>query len=133
MYRDAYKRAQKKVKAKKGFYSHFSVFISVGLFFFFLNMADGFYDTWFFYPLLPWGVGLSIQYFSVFGLPGSDVLTPEWEDREMERELRRMGYDPNRASLYEEEEEEEEPEEELDLPEIQREQEEKGLRDEDFV
>ncbi len=130
MYQDAYKKAQKRVKEKKGFYSHLSVFISVGLFFFFLNMADGFHDVWFFFPILPWGVGLSIHYFSVFGLPGTDLLTKEWEDRELEREMRRLGYDPNQAPLYEEEEREEE---ELDLREIQRERQEKGLRDEDFV
>ena len=88
---DQYKIAKKKVNKKKGFYSHLSVFIAVGIFFFVLNMVTDPFDTWFFFPLLPWSVGLSIHYLSVFGFPGG-ALTDEWEERELEKEMRRLDH-----------------------------------------
>ncbi len=141
MKQDAYKKARKRVKAKKGFFGHLSAYIAVGLFFFFINVADGLHDVWFFYPILPWGIALTIHYFAVFGLPGTDVMTKEWEDREMAKELRRYGYEPEDMERNEDylpedylpEEEELEEDEELDLREIRRERQQRGLADDDFV
>jgi len=96
MYDDHYNLARKKVKKKKGFYTHLSVFIAVGIFFLAMNIAT-FHESgewWFFFPLLPWSVGLFIHYFSIFGLPGTDILTKEWEDRELEKEMKKLGADP---------------------------------------
>ena len=72
-----YKEAKKKVAAKKGFYWHMSIFFIVGMFFFVMNMVtmDGDPELWFFFPLLPWSVGLAIHYLAGFGLPGSKILT----------------------------------------------------------
>ncbi len=86
---DQYRIAKKRVKKKKGFYSHASVFLAVGSFFFVLNMLTDPYDIWFFFPLLPWSVGLIIHYLSVFGLPGG-ALSEEWEEKEMEKEMRKL-------------------------------------------
>lgn len=89
-----YDQARKRVQEKKGFYTHLTVFISVGIFFFAMNVLtrDPWEpnEWWFFFPLLPWGVGLLIHYFSVFGLPGTDILTQKWEEQEMEKELQRL-------------------------------------------
>ncbi len=65
-----YRKARKRVKQKKGFFIHFSVYIAVGVFFLTMNLVTDPWDLWFFYPLLPWGVALLIHYFSIFGLPG---------------------------------------------------------------
>jgi hypothetical protein len=92
MKEDIYRQARKQVKKKKGVYIHLAVYLSVGLFFLLLNLATFEGEWWFFFPLLPWGVGLSIHYLSVFGIPGTDILTKEWEKREMEQELRKRGY-----------------------------------------
>lgn len=87
-----YRDARKRVKKKKGFYVHLAVFLSVGLFFLLMNIATFEGELWFFFPLLPWGVGLAIHYLTVFGFPGSGILTREWEEREMQRELYKRGY-----------------------------------------
>lgn len=87
------KRAYQQVKKKKGFYSHLAVFISVGIFFFLINilsMSSGDTELWFFFPLLPWSIGLLIHYFSVFGLPGTNILTKDWEDTEIEKEMQKL-------------------------------------------
>lgn len=88
---DQYRIAKKKVKKKKGFFSHFSAYLAVGSFFFALNMITDPYDIWFVFPMLPWSVGIIIHYFSVFGLPGG-ALTTEWEERELEREMRKLEH-----------------------------------------
>jgi len=128
---DKYKRARKRVKAKKGFYGHLSSYISTGVFFFALNMLTDPGEIWWYIPMLAWGVGLGIHYFSVFGLPGTDILSKEWEDREMDKELRRVGYDP-RQEIYDDDYHEISEEDELDLKEIRQDRRVRGL-DEDFV
>jgi hypothetical protein len=86
-----YRKARRRVKQKKGFYAHLSAFIAVGVFFLTMNLVTDPWDLWFFYPMMPWGMGLMIHYFGVFGLPGKErVLTQKWEEREMEREVRRL-------------------------------------------
>ena len=94
MKEDIYQEAKKQVKKKKGFYVHMAVYLSVGLFFLLMNVATFDGEWWFFFPMLPWGIGLSIHYLTVFGLPGTDILTKEWEKKEMEKELRKRGYTP---------------------------------------
>ncbi|MEM1322844.1 MAG: 2TM domain-containing protein [Bacteroidota bacterium] len=97
MHDETYRQAQKVVKKKKGFYSHLAVYVAVGAFFLLMNLAtfdSGGREWWFFFPLLPWGVGLAIHYFGTFGLPGTDILTKEWEERETEKEMRRL-YEQN--------------------------------------
>jgi len=86
-----YRQAQKKVQKKKNFYRHLSVYIAVSLFFFILNMVTLGDDPeiWFFFPMLPWGVGLLIHYFSMFGLPWTNALTEEWEEKELRKEMER--------------------------------------------
>lgn len=86
-----YRKARKRVKQKKGFYGHLSVYIAVGVFFLTMNLVTDPWDLWFFYPMMPWGIGLMIHYFGVFGLPGKErVLTQKWEEREMEKEISRL-------------------------------------------
>lgn len=86
------RKARRRVKAKKGFYVHLSSYLAVGIFFFLMNVLtfgeSG--EWWFFFPMLPWLVGLLIHYFVVFGLPGTNILTEGWEEREMEKELWRL-------------------------------------------
>lgn len=93
-----YQLARRRVKAKKGFYQHLNVYITVGAFFFLMKMIT-FRDPFmwnFIFPMLLWTVGLTIHYFSVFGLPGSDVKTDAWEERELEREARRLRAEMHR-------------------------------------
>lgn len=97
--------ARTRVKKKKGFYKHLAAFIGVGFFFFAMNMvtmSDGDYELWFFFPMLPWSVGLIIHYLTIFGFPGSGALTPEWEEKQLEKEIRELrrkaGYTSHTSS-----------------------------------
>ena len=38
----------------------------------------------------PWGIGVLIHYFGVFGIPYLKVLTPEWEEKEFEEEIKKL-------------------------------------------
>lgn len=111
---DAYKKAAKKVKAKKEFYNHFATYIVMGVFFFLLNAVTAWGHWWFYWPLLGWGIGILFHYIDAFGLPGIEqVNNSEWEERAIQEELRKMGYPPERSKGNEEEY--------LDLQDIEKE------------
>ena len=108
-----YKAARKRVKAKKGFYAHFASYLAVGAFFLAMNILtfSSSQQIWFLFPMLPWGIGLLIHYFTVFGLPGRErALSEKWEETQMQKELERLrrkhgGMLPEAAGAIEEEEE----------------------------
>ncbi|MEM9887488.1 MAG: 2TM domain-containing protein [Bacteroidota bacterium] len=87
-----YKLAKRRVEKKKGFYVHLGVYIAVGVFFFIINLVtmDQEPQVWFFYPMIPWLIAIMIHYFTVFGLPGTDILTEDWEEREIEKEINKI-------------------------------------------
>ncbi len=87
-----YQKARQQVKKKKGFYVHLGTFIAVGIFFLAMNILtfEEAGEWWFFFPMLPWGIGLMIHYFIVFGLPGTKALSSEWEEKELQREMERL-------------------------------------------
>jgi hypothetical protein len=85
------RKAKKKVKAKKEFYQHLMAFVIVNYFLLALNLVTSPFNWWFHFPLLGWGIGLAFHYVDVFGIPGFDILSREWEDRELDKELRRNG------------------------------------------
>ena len=83
------RRARRRVKQKKGFYAHLSVYVAIGIFFFLMNvftMENG--EVWFMFPLMPWGAALLIHYFSIFGFLGKNTL--DWEVKEFEKERDRL-------------------------------------------
>ncbi len=85
-----YKEARKRVKQKKEFYQNLTSYVCVMPFLIALNLYTSPQHWWFIYPMLGWGMGLAMHYFKVFGWPGAPYQSPEWEEREIERELRRM-------------------------------------------
>jgi len=92
-----YRRARKKVKKKKGFYSHLTSYILVIGFLFILNMITSPLDIWFIFPALGWGLGLGFHYLGVFGLPMFKFNSEEWEEREIEKEIERSRGGGRRA------------------------------------
>lgn len=126
-------KAQKKVKAKKGFFTHLSVYLSVGIFFLLLNVLTYDGEWWFFFPLLPWLIGLLIHYFTMFGVPGTEILTEGWEERELEKEVRAILRKEHLLSADEPASNElPAPPEGLELPDVEKVTE-KRLSDSDFV
>ena len=120
---DPYKAAEKRVKAKKGFYTHLVIYLIVNAFLFAINMLTSPQYFWFVYPLLGWGVSVAIQFFTVFGVPGTGRLDEKWEAEEIEKELRRMGKSSDDFEI--------EPEDELELKEFKKLR--KDWEDSDFV
>jgi len=85
-----YKKAKRRVQAKKGFYAHFASYLCTITFLFLINVFTSPFNWWFYWPMLGWGIGIVSHYLGVFGFPGSHALSKDWEEREMERELRKM-------------------------------------------
>ena len=92
-----YKEAKKRVKEKKGFYTHFGVYVAVSIFLILINIFTFSEEPeiWAQFPIASWGLGILIHYFSVFGLPGIGALDKEWEEKELEKELDKVRYRSN--------------------------------------
>lgn len=81
--------AKKRVRKKKRFYNHLKSFVIVNIVMSVLVTLDG--NPFDFFPVtLMWGMGLAFHYIRVFGIPGTNILTPEWEDEEIEKEMKRI-------------------------------------------
>mgnify|MGYP005666290875 CR=1 FL=1 len=120
-----YRKAKKKVAAKKGFYSHLGSFLAVMVFLFLLNVVTFHGKWWFIFPFLGWGMSVMIHYFTVFGLPFINN-DEDWEEKAIRREMEKMqGRSLPEAVIPEEER--------LDLPELKREKDTKNWDEEDLV
>lgn len=67
-----------------------AVFAIMAVFFFLLNIATDPYFMWYFFPLIPWGAILALHYILVKGIPGTGILSKEWEEEEYERQIERL-------------------------------------------
>lgn len=128
---EEYYKAKKRVKRKKEFYQHLTAYLIIIGFLFTLNMLVDPYDSWFIFPALGWGVGLAFHFIGVFGLPGTKILTSEWEEREIEKEMDKLNRYDRPAKKYKKEEEDIIPDEELELKEFKKLR--KEWDDSDFV
>lgn len=81
-----YARAKKRVEELKAFYIHLSVYLFVNAGLFLLNVFTG-GDWWFYWPLLGWGIGLTIHAASVFLWSGS--FGSNWEERKIQELMER--------------------------------------------
>ena len=118
---DPYSAAKTRVKRKKGFYSHLSVYLAVNIAMFFVVLLSGEGLNWL--PIvLMWGIGLACHFFSVFGLPGIGAYdSKEWEREEIRKELVKQGYEVDDESF----------DEELELRELKKPR--REFREDDFV
>jgi len=90
--KDKYKRAKKKVKALKGFYWHFAIYVIINAFNtvhrVLSNMSDGdsyidvLWSIEMFFIWVPWGLGVLIHGLVVFDV-FSFVLGKNWEERKI--------------------------------------------------
>ncbi|MCB9038985.1 MAG: 2TM domain-containing protein [Lewinellaceae bacterium] len=86
-----YQAARSRVREKKRFYRRLGIFVALSVFFLLLNVLTSFGSWWFMWPILGMGLGIAIKYFKIFGFPGVGSIDEDWEDREMEKEMRRLG------------------------------------------
>lgn len=76
--RNAYFSAKARVKELKEFYGNFISYCLVIPFLIFINYYTRWDFQWFWFPLLGWGLGLTVHAFSVFGYGA------KWEERKIE-------------------------------------------------
>lgn len=86
-----YKRAQRRVKKIKGFYSHLIVFIVINLFlsgfniYRYMNEGYEFFEVITKFSVLStpvfWGIGLFFHWIGVFGF--KSVFSSDWEERKI--------------------------------------------------
>jgi hypothetical protein len=78
---EMYERARKRVEELKSFYSHLFVYVAVNAGLFLLNIVTSPKHLWFYWPLIGWGIGLTIHGLSVFGT--QRLLGKNWEERKI--------------------------------------------------
>ena len=79
--------AQRRARAKMGWYAHASVYILVNLLLVTLSVSSG--RHWAVFPLLGWGLGLALHGISVFVLGAGSGLRERMVQTERERLTRR--------------------------------------------
>lgn len=80
---DSYVRARKHVEELKGFYSSLISYFLFIPFFIFINYWTSWDFKWFWFPIIGWGIGLSIHAFKVFVNDGP--FGRSWEKRKIEQ------------------------------------------------
>lgn len=98
---EAYRQAERRVKAKMGFYWHLASYLLVNGFLITIYLLtswanNDFYYPWFIWPLLGWGIGLFFNFLAVFVFPD----TPASRQRMIEKELGTMGVSNYSAPVY---------------------------------
>ena len=85
---EAYVRAERRVRARMGFYTHLGIYAAVNALIFFGSYKQtGTYGfDWFTWPLVAWGVCVILHFLSVFVFKGG--MTRRMIEKEMERQTR---------------------------------------------
>ncbi len=82
-----YEMARRRVEKKRKFHRHLRVYLVMSVFFIVINIIGGSHIWWAQWPILGWGLGIFFQGMAAYGGPGD---TSEWEEKEIEKELRRL-------------------------------------------
>ena len=130
MYEDLEKKAKKRVEAKTGFYFVAAIFAAISVILLTISMNFGYPESfWIKFPILILGLVLGIIYLATFGLPFSGILSSEWKEKQMEKELDRLYRKEGLDTHYSQELSEEDH---LELKELERLKQKWDRRD-DFV
>lgn len=90
---EIYRKAQKKVQAKKGFFVHLLIYaLMIGMLYLIISSENNGEILPVLIVGLSWGVGLGIHYLKSFGTEHLDFLGFEsnWEEEELRREVEKM-------------------------------------------
>ena len=80
-----YKKAEKIVEAKLGFYRHLLVYLAVNALLFIINIITAPHELWFYWPLIGWGIGVFFHAVGVF----SQRKTSSLKERMIEKEIKK--------------------------------------------
>lgn len=84
---DAEERARAEARRMREFMTHLGSFVAVGLFFLVLNLLTDPHSLWFYWPMLPWAIGLVIHGWKV--LWNDRMFGDDWEERRVQAKLGR--------------------------------------------
>lgn len=90
---DIYKKATKKVAAKKGFFYHLIAYACViGMLYAIMQLENNGEILPVIVVGLSWGIGLASHYFKTFGTEHLEILgvNSNWEEEELEKELGKL-------------------------------------------
>lgn len=92
--KDIYRKAAKKVKAKKGFLYHLIAYLGVIALLYVILSSSSEVLLPVYIVALSWGIGLGIHYLKTFGTQHLSALgfNPDWEEEELEKEIERISY-----------------------------------------
>jgi hypothetical protein len=90
---EAREEARRHVRRKRIFYTVLGIWLALCLMWFAIDMLDDSSSFWFYWPMLGTGIGVAIAGIALLGIGG--LLGVEWEQREIEKYLRRRGGEPN--------------------------------------
>ena len=76
-----YQRAKERVEELRGFYVHLTVYVTVNLGLFLINMLASPGSLWFFWPLMGWGIAVALHALFVFG--SGRFLGADWEEKKI--------------------------------------------------
>lgn len=79
------RRARRKVRKIKAYYSHLATYISVNLFLFLINLMTSPSYFWCVFPLLGWGIGMFLHTVAIFGIFG--IGGKKWEEQKVQELL----------------------------------------------
>ena len=129
---DIYEKANKKVKAKKGFLYHFIAYAMILTMLYFILQFENNGEL---LPLiiigLSWGIGLVAHYLTAFGTENLEILgiNSNWEEEELEKELDKLTRMRELKEQIRKEKNLLEESENLELKEIEK----RALDEEDFI
>jgi len=83
---EIYRKAREIVEEKKGFYTHFAVYIGVNILLVIIWVATGAGFPWFVFPLGGWGIGILFHFLGVYVFSRQT----ERDRREIEKEAERL-------------------------------------------
>lgn len=85
----AYKRAEKRVKAKLRFYRYLTVYVGVNSLLILINLLTSIRILWFIWPMMPLTIPLAILAFNAFVLPDRHLLRERLMETELKKETSR--------------------------------------------
>ena len=84
---ELYRRAERKVDEKIGFYKHLYSYIGVNILLFAINAITSFGKWWFYWVTIFWGIGLVIHFLKTFVLTGK---LEDNRDEMIQKEMEKM-------------------------------------------